>query len=70
MMRILPSTRGHDDDDDDDDDSDGDDDVDVNNDHDALLRRNYDEVRNIDECVTNQLTDRRTGLIIEMGGRI
>ena len=60
---------------DDDDDSDDDDNDDVNDDDyddddDALLYRNYDEFRDIDECVTNQPTDGRTRPIIEMRGRI
>ena len=41
-------------------DGDGDDDDDVNDDYDdddAPLHRNYDEFRDIDECVTNQRTD-------------
>ena len=49
--------------DDDNDNDDNDDDDLVNDDDyddDALLYRNYDEFRDIDECVTNQLTHRRT----------
>ena len=49
------------DNDEDDGDNDSDDDDDVNDDDydddDALLYQNYDEFRDIDECVTDQPTD-------------